>query len=295
MVWVLYPGEIKNGPAYGQFIAEVLRHEFPFPWCHHIRIIVREEPTQPALDKMLGKAPRIAWYEPDLSTAALEKATAEEVDDECLPLNERLQALLVTAATDYSHRRYDLALAKYQLLFKHYSATGNLILTAVALNGMGEVYREQGDKQQAGACFEAAVVPASEGSPPPAPVLFNITLNLGNLRMEEKRWAEAEGYYDCAQQLATLLSGEVKIMVLEQFGVARYQQKDIPGALEAWKAGVIVAGKINKPELGENQLRRLRDHFAKIGDKAGLRDLERELAAAQKAVAKVEEQHVPAR
>ena len=82
MVWVLYPGEIKNGPAYGQFIAEVLRHEFPFPWCHHIRIIVREEPTQPALDKMLGQgSPDRLDYESDLSTAALEKATAEEVDE----------------------------------------------------------------------------------------------------------------------------------------------------------------------------------------------------------------------
>ena len=61
------------------------------------------------------------------------------------------------------------------------------------------------------------------------------------------------------------------------------------GALEAWKAGVIAAGKINKPELGENQLNpRPRDHFAKIGDKAGLRDPgATALAAAQKAVARL--------
>ena len=95
------------------------------------------------------------------------------------------QALLVTSATDYSHRRYDLALAKYQLLFKHYSATGNLILTAVALNGMGEAYREQGDKQQAGGRFEAAVVPASEDCRRPLRCFSYITLNLGKLlRME---------------------------------------------------------------------------------------------------------------
>src|SRR5205085_8885684 len=102
------------------------------------RILLRDDPADPVLFKALATSPRIAWYEPDLSPPALTKALEQEVDDESLPLDDRLQSLLLTAGADYSHKRYAQALEKYRLLFDYHAAEGNHALTAVALNGTGE-------------------------------------------------------------------------------------------------------------------------------------------------------------
>jgi hypothetical protein len=36
-VWCLIPLAIADSPAYASLMAELLRHEFPNPWCHHLR------------------------------------------------------------------------------------------------------------------------------------------------------------------------------------------------------------------------------------------------------------------
>lgn len=278
LVWVMFPALIEDTGAYARFIAEVVHHEFPLPWCHHMRLILLDDARNPALHAKLGKAPRLQWWQPDMSPAAFEKAAAEEADDATLPLDERLQALLVTAANDYSHKKYDLAMSKYELIFQHYSAVGNLPLTAVALNGMGEAFREKGKKGEAGACFEAALVPASEGATPPVPVLLNVSTNLANLRMEERRYEDAEAYYDMAQKLATAMRvPEVKLALLDQLGLARNQQKKIPEALEVWKAGALVADALGIAPWFEAHSQRLRKHFSDSRNSSGLRDWERQL------------------
>jgi tetratricopeptide (TPR) repeat protein len=233
------------------------------------------------LAESLSKSPRIATCAPDLGSDALERALAEDVDDGRLPLDERLQSLLLTAGMDQSHRRLPLALEKYQLLFQHYSNTGNLALAAVALNGMGEVHRDQGNEGEAGACFEAAVVAASDGPQPATPILLNVFLNLGNLRMQQQRWSEAEAYYDCSQKLATVLRYvDIKLMVLEQLGLAQSNQGKVPEALTTWKAGAVVSRKLGRAELEGKHRERLRAHFASVGDAAGMRQFEQELGVA---------------
>jgi tetratricopeptide (TPR) repeat protein len=280
LVWVMFPGEVGDRPAYARLMREVLRHEFPFPWCHHMRVLLRDDPADPVLHRNLREAPRIAWYEPDLSPRAMEKAMDEEVENESLPLGDRLQALLLTAGLDYSHQRYALALEKYQLIFQYHAHAGNNLLTAVALNGMGETHRATGNKAEASACFEAAMVPATDGPSPSVPLMMNVALNLGSLRMEEKRWAEAEGYYDSVQKLATVQrETEVKIQALEQLGLAQYQQGKVPAALETWNAGATLADKLEQPALRKSILERLRDHYARSRDQVKQREVEQQLAA----------------
>jgi tetratricopeptide (TPR) repeat protein len=278
----MFPGMVLDRPAYADLMREVLRHEFPFPWCHHMRILLRDDPVDPVLFKRMEKEPRIAWYTPDLSPQAMEKAMEEEAADESIPLDERCQALLQTAATDYSHKRYPQALEKYQLLFDYYAAQGNHALAALALNGMGEVHRTTGDKKIAGACFEAAMVPATEGQLPHVAVMLPVAFNLATLRAEEKRWEDAEGYWDCLQQLATAQrSPELKVQALEERGHAQYQQGKVPEALATWTATATLAEKLKKPELAKGVLERLRAHYQKVHDSARLREVDRQLSAAR--------------
>jgi tetratricopeptide (TPR) repeat protein len=280
LVWVVFPGEIEDRSAYAQLMSEVLQHEFPFPWCHHIRFLLRDEPADRPLFKALGQSPRVAWYAPDLSAPALEKALQDEAADETLPMDQRVQALLMTAATDYSHKRYDQALDKYQRLLPYFSHTKNQPMLALVLNSLGEVLQAKGQMPEAVKCFEAALVPASEGDPPPLPVLLNVTMNLANVRMVEKRYDEAEAYYNIVQTLATASrSPELKIKAIEDIGQAQYLQNKVPVALKTWNVGATLAEKLQQPTLRKSILERARAHYVKAGDRSGQQEVDKQLAA----------------
>jgi tetratricopeptide (TPR) repeat protein len=281
IVWVMFPMQIASRAAYAALMRDVLKHEFPFPWCHHMRILLREDPADPELARTLGKPPRIAWYEPDLSPRAFEKALDEEIDDKALPLEQRLQAVLVSAGIDYSHKRYEQALGKYQLLLRYYMGKSNHALSALVLNSIGEISLAQGKQKEAGECWEAAVIPATQGDPPALPILVNVVWNLATLRMSEKKWPEAEGYFNEAQKLATLQrNAPFKVVALEHLGQAQYEQGKIPEALETWNAGLTVAEKLELPRERKAVLERLRKHYAGTRDQGKLREIERQLAAA---------------
>ncbi len=91
LVWVMFPAEIADGPAYAALMAEVLRHDCPFPWCHrHCNPASRRRGGPPS-----GTGPwrrRVGRGTTDLSPPALEKAIADEAADESLPLDDACQA-----------------------------------------------------------------------------------------------------------------------------------------------------------------------------------------------------------
>ncbi|MGO9109815.1 MAG: tetratricopeptide repeat protein [Thermoguttaceae bacterium] len=278
-VWVFFPMEISDAAGYGRLMSRVVEHEFPLPWCHHLRVIMRENPAQPGLAAALKDTPRVGWYQPDFSPAALQQALDEAAADKDLPLDERLQSLLVAAGMDYSNKRYDEALEKYQLVFQHYSATKNNVLTAIALNGLGEVHVAQGQQEDGGTCLEAAVVAATEAEPPSVPVFFNAAWNLANLRVAQGRWEEAESYFDVVQKLAAVQhSPELKIAAIEQLGQTQYMQAKVPLAVETWQAGATVAEKLEKPELRRSILGRMKEHYVRAGDTVKQREIDAALA-----------------
>src|SRR5262249_48113582 len=156
------------------------------------------------------------------------------------------------AGMDYSYQRYAGALDKYHLLLKYHAGLGNAPMAAVALNGIGEVYQKLGNFKEAGRYFETALIPASAGADPPIPIFLNVTLNLASLCLEQRRWNEAEGYYDAAQNLAALArNGQVKIRSLENKGHSQAMQGKHREAIETWEQGVTIA-----ENLGEESLRR---------------------------------------
>ncbi len=283
IVWVFFPLDIASHAAWASLVADVLRHEFPFPWCHHLRFIIREDPAARAVQTLLGTSPRIQWYEPDLSTDAINRSMEEEIANEELPLAERLNTLLVTAGNDYAYKRFPEALEKYEILLQYHAPTGNYAMSALALNGMGEVYEKMGDAERAGECYESALVPASHGDNPPIPIFLNVVLNLANLRLAQERWAEAEAYYDVAQQLATVArNAPVKVRSLENRGVCQQQQGKVDEAIESWNLGAAIAEQLGEAELRRSLLERLQQHYAKTRQQAKEREIRERLDALSK-------------
>jgi tetratricopeptide (TPR) repeat protein len=279
-VWCLVPLTIEDPAAYAALVAELLQHAFPLPWCHHMRIYVRGDPSDAALPAAVGSQPRVAWYDPDLSQAAMQRAIDEETADPALPLGRRLQNLFISAGVDHAHSRFGAALQKYALLLKYYASTRDATMTALVLNAVGETQARLGNVEHAGLCFEHAFVPASQAPGPPIPVMLNIVLNLANLRMAEGRWAESESYYDAAQQLATAQrDAPTKLHAIENLGQCQYMQGKLSEALTSWHAGAAVAGELEFPESRRSMLERLASHYLHAADHARHTDVRRQLAA----------------
>jgi tetratricopeptide (TPR) repeat protein len=258
VVWVFFPINIANPPAFLALMKEVMRHEFPFPWCHHLRLILHDDLSEEGFKDAVERSPRWQWYKPDLSVEAVERSLAEEAADENRPLDERMNALMVMAGMDYSYQRYAGALDKYHLLLKYHAGLGNLPMAAFALNGIGEVYHKLGAREEAGRYFETALIPASSGEHPPIPVFLNVVLNLANLRLEQQRWQEAEGYYDAAQNLATMArNGPVKIRALENRGYSQSMQGKNREAIESWEQGMTLAESLGEESSRRSLLNRL--------------------------------------
>jgi tetratricopeptide (TPR) repeat protein len=257
-VWTFFPLELADPVAYARFIADVVAHDFPFPWCHHLRFIARVDPDDRAFERVLRGAKRVQHYAPDLGVDALNRSVEEEVDDESLPLAERMASLLVSAGNDLAFSRFPIALEKYALLLQYHGSMSSFAMAALALNGMAQVYYRMGDLERANEAYLSALIPASEGDPPAIPVLLNVVLNLADLRMQQQNWVEAEGYWDAAQQLATVArDGHLKVRALGQRGVCQRNQDLTEEAEKSWQAATVIAAQLEDKDLCADQLEHL--------------------------------------
>jgi tetratricopeptide (TPR) repeat protein len=277
-VWVYFPLELANPGAFAGLMAEVLRHEFPFPWCHHLRFIVREDPSNRALARRLPGAPRIQWYQPDLGTEAVNRALEEEATDDSLPLAERMAMVPMLAGTDFAWGRYPAAMQKYGLLLRYHGATNNHAMAAFSLNGMGEVYEKMGDLDRANQSYEAALIPASHGEQPAMTIWLNVVVNLGNLCIRQQRWGDGEAYFDVAQQLAAVArDATTKISALEHRGICQDYQGKVAEAEQSWRAGLIIAAQLEDVASCRGLLRRLEEICTRTGQHAAAFELHEQL------------------
>src|SRR5262249_34499805 len=200
VVWTLVPRRVVAPARYAAFFRELLAHEWPVPWCHHMRVMVRDDPADNALRKVLGKAMRVQWYEPPLGPEAYQKGFEDAAADPTLPVPERMQSLLVAAGTDCSMGRHDAARAKYEVLVWYFLSRRALLPAALALNGLGEVHARTGNPVAAGPLFEQAMALATDDPVPSVPIMFTAAWNLGRVRLDQGRAEEAAPYFGVAQQ-----------------------------------------------------------------------------------------------
>jgi tetratricopeptide (TPR) repeat protein len=281
-VWCIHPANIQNPAAYTRLVGDIIAHEFPDPWCHDLRFIVRALRGEPTLPAALRPRPHLDWFTTDFSQEAMARAIDEEADDESLPLERRLQSLFVSANLDYAHQRPEAALEKYEILLKYHTGEQNATMTALVLNGMGEVHARLGNREQAADCFERALIPASSAAGPPIPVLLNLSLNLGNLRLEEGNFAAAEAYFDSAQQFATIQRAAItKVQAMEKLGYCQYSLGNVDAALRSWTAAATVAEQLELRTEEMSVRRYLHSHYASVGDDARAHDAAQRLSLLQ--------------
>jgi hypothetical protein len=277
LVWAMVPTAIEDSETWGRMVADLLAHDFPSPWCHHVRFVVREDAESPALGEALAGRERIEFTEVDFGMDKVEEALLADAADEEMPLALRMQSVLVAAGIDYAEQRYDQALMKYVTLLPYYAGTENHALWALVLNGMGEVHEKLDDPETARLNYEAAVTPAADGKA--YPVLQNVTLNLANLEMAQERWAEAADYYNSAALMATaFVDPGTKLRCMENGGVCRYALGERDAAVALWEEGVTLSKGVDAHEERGRLLARLEEHYARVGDRENLKRVRAERA-----------------
>jgi tetratricopeptide (TPR) repeat protein len=266
VVWALLPMHIGDAKAYAGFMRSLWQHEFPFPWCHHVRLLVRDDFPAGALGNAPAESARVGVCEVDFSPDAIRQGLEEEMADDRAELSDRVNSCLMLAGIDFSHGRYDRAVQQYEVVHRYAAATQNPTLATVALNGLGDALRSQGRLDEAVLALEAALAPASMASHPPIPVLFDLYMKLGEMRVSQRRWEEAEVFLQGATDFAYLLHDpDGRLRGLRLLGDAQYEQAKTDAALQTWFAGAVVAGKLGKDDQRADFTASLRRHYEARG------------------------------
>jgi tetratricopeptide (TPR) repeat protein len=271
------PAKISNPTDFAQLVLALAVHDMPQPWCHHMRILVREDAQHAPLSASVRTMTAIEFYAPDLGQGAVQASLEQEAFNPSLPLPQRMQSLLLLAGMDLAYRRFPEAARKYALLAKYHGALGPKPLHAISLNGIGETFDRSGSKMEAKRYYEAALVPAIEAEDPVS--LINITGNLANLHRLGTNWIDALGYYEGLSMLAKAVGNdELQLRSLEQIGFCKHKLGDVKGAWEHWNAGVTLAREAASKEHLLDCLERIHGLYKEANLTARGREIEPEIA-----------------
>jgi tetratricopeptide (TPR) repeat protein len=266
VAWGLFPLRILDAAAHARFVQELMQHDWPMPWFHHLRIFVREDAGAPWVSTHLKAAPRTDFYALDFSPEKMERSLEDQAADAEEPLETRMQAYLMLAALDYGHQRYQRSIEKYTLLATYFTKTHNSPLLALCLNGIGEVFLRNRDFVSARKYFVSALTPAIAAKGSGIAVLINVGLNLGKLHLEKHEFAQAIEYYEGVSTLAdATCNAGLKLQVKEAQGscyLALLQHRE---AWEQWQQGLFLARSLGDDVYQERLLQRLISLYDALG------------------------------
>jgi tetratricopeptide (TPR) repeat protein len=148
------------------------------------------------------------------------------------------------------------------------------------MNGFGDVYRRNGELQEARHWYECAMTPATAAKDPI--ILSTVGRSLADLSYKQGRFAEAEQYYDGVEKLAAhTLDAETKAWALEWRGMSQEQQHTDDRAVESWKAAALLSRSIGMPASLQRNLTNLARVYARLGRREEFSKVKAELDALQ--------------
>jgi len=278
LVVALLPSKIAEPAGFDEFVDSLLAHDFPAPWCHHMRFIIR---TEASAEQKGAPAARSTSFTPDLSDAAIEQALEREVDDATRSVPERMQALLLSAGMDVAHHRPDAALEKYRLVAGFHARLGQLPALALALNGMGEAHLRAGRTREAIGHFERALTPSVKAKDLPS--LIPVTYNLARVYQDSGELQRAYDYYGALSTLArAALSAVLQLICHTQRGKCLTGLGRRELALREWEAGAELAKGSEMPEQELELLTLTHDLLGELGRRAEQRPIRQRMGELQR-------------
>lgn len=282
LVWAMFPQEIADWQAYLQLLLSFVPWQGLSPWMRGLRLIFRYETGREHNVPQLAQAPCVRVTPVDLSPAAIAASIEADVDDEELPMEQRMQSLFALACQDYAYNRVEDAITKYEVLLGHYQQTENLTMQALVMNGIGDVLHRNENLNEAQHWYECAVVPAVGTQA--SVILATITKNLGDVAYKLNQYVEAEQYFDGLDKLAAqMLDPEGKARALEWRGRSQEKQGAYVHALESWEAAALLSRNVGLPSFLKTNL----EHLCRVYRQLRLPE---KLAAAEAELRQLEQQ-----
>ena len=252
LVVVLCPLDLAAEREYIEMVRALLEPGGLPPWFRRMRIFVHV-----AGDEALPLPRFVRALAVDLSAETLARGAIADADDPSLSRQQRAQALLQAAMLDVGHRRHDAARGRLDAVHDESQALKSPVLAALALSGLGDIERIERRDDAAIGWYERALVPASEAGAPI--VLLMITRHLADLYFAGGRLADAEVFFDGAQQLARVIpEPETQATSLLGRGLAQ-QRRGAPA--EVWAASFLAAAEVARDNDRTQLLAELRPHL----------------------------------
>ncbi len=277
LIWAIVPSNITDIPAYHELMLALAPPGVIEPWMRRGRLMLREQAVYQKDHPWLTMAKgRVEEVEFDFGPEAVNAGMNEDANDQSLPLEARMQSLLMIALTDSAHGRFEPAAEKLDHLLAYYQQTSNPAMQATVMNSLGDLHSRQQDAEQAQYWYECALVEAEKGKNPI--VSATVIKNLGILAHSKKEYAHAEHYFDCLDQIAAkMLDSETKAWALEWRGISQEKQGKMNQALESWENGAQLSRNTDQPHALRSHLQRLQEAYSKVGPLNRAHEIENEL------------------
>lgn len=280
LVVVIAPTLIADRTAFLALVASLLPRPAREPWMVRLRLIIRDEPSDPAaeqphaLARVTTASVQVAPI--DFSSRAIRDSLGASADDPAAPAAERMQAQLAASILDGVHGEHAAALDGLERVLAHYQREQNPLMQAIAFNAMGEVCQLAGDAARARHWFECALPLAAQSES--AIVLATLAKNLGSLLALAGDHATAAQYFDGLAQLAPkMLDNETLSWALEQRGASEAALGQHDTAIETFRRGAELCRNTDHTPGLRAHLARLRDAHEARGELAERALAEREL------------------
>ncbi|CAM2007317.1 tetratricopeptide repeat protein [Acanthopleuribacter pedis] len=263
LVWVMFPTEIHDHGAWYGLIDSLAPHDGVQCWMRNVRLVLRDHPRAKRYRNGLAQTPRVQLFTVDFSPAALEQANRDQFEDESVPMERRMHALLQLAQRDAAYNRSEAAVRKFNQLLGYYQSTEDHGMQALVLNGLGDVHQRKNQLNRAQHYYECAVHEVTQSDS--HVVFYTVVKNLGDVHFKMKDYVTAEAYYAHAEALAThLLDAEGKAQMLEKQGLAREKQRDYEGAVAHWETAVTLCRNCTMDGLLEVNLKHLKRGYKSL-------------------------------
>jgi tetratricopeptide (TPR) repeat protein len=234
LVWAMFPSEVAKWPAYLQLISSCVPRSEILPWMRGLRLIFRVDAGFAFNTSTLVAPEPTRLTQIDFGPAALEESYRTAAGNKKSNVAERTSALLSLAMLDSAHGRFREAERRFPELLAHYRDTDQPAMQAIVMNGLGEAAQRQGDLAKARYWLECAVSPAAKAKEPV--VLATVVQSLAAIAYEQRRYGEAEGYYDSLTKLKhCILDEDGKALALEWRGMCQEKQNAYERAVLSWQ------------------------------------------------------------
>lgn len=281
IVWCFLPAAITDPTGYSTVIGRLLPRDGIQPWMHSQRIIARDDRDSAFLVPHLHqqKIEGTLVFHADFSTDAMLESLAEEARDPETPESVRMMQILQLAATDFAYKRHAQSVEKYGICFAYFEREKMPSFQALCMAGVGDVLLATGKTAEAKQRYQQGLALSAPDGVQGLPVTMQLCSKTGDVCMMQREYAEAEGYYDTASQIAgKLLNLEYKCDNMEKLGIARASRNEVGKAVEIWKLAIGICQEGDYFIRWRSILDHLIALYARIGLTADQRDAERERA-----------------